>query len=251
MQSAPTRDPARCSAHDRGRGPGAPARARRRAPRVRRAGRPARLRRRRPGEGRRPPHLLEYPPRAGHGVHGRRLRPHDRRRRRVYGRARPGLLNALAGVGDRLRLLVARAVHRWTDPVGGHRPRPGHAARDPRPIADPRSAHQVVGPGRAARPRCRRWCTRPCASSAAAGPQPVGLEVPPDVLQARRGRGARSDPVDRDEPLLPDPELVRQAAELLARAERPAAVRRRRRGRRWSQRGAARAWPSASRRRWS
>jgi acetolactate synthase-1/2/3 large subunit len=51
-------------------------------------------------------------------------------------------------------------------------------------------------------------------------PQPVGLEIPPDVLQAQADV-TLLDPVSRDEPLLPDPDLVRQAAELLAGAERP------------------------------
>jgi acetolactate synthase I/II/III large subunit len=51
-------------------------------------------------------------------------------------------------------------------------------------------------------------------------PQPVGLEVPPDILQARADISLL-DPVDRDEPLMPDPDLVRRAAELLAGAERP------------------------------
>ena len=50
-------------------------------------------------------------------------------------------------------------------------------------------------------------------------PQPVGLEIPPDVLQAH-GDIALLDPVERDEPLLPDPDLVRQAAELVAGAQR-------------------------------
>src|ERR1700674_1095624 len=52
-------------------------------------------------------------------------------------------------------------------------------------------------------------------------PQPVGLEVPPDVLQAVADV-ALLEPVDRDEPLIPDAELVRRAAEWMARAERPA-----------------------------
>src|SRR5207245_9869250 len=52
-------------------------------------------------------------------------------------------------------------------------------------------------------------------------PRPVGLEVPPDVLQAQ-AEIALLEPVERDEPLLPEPKLVRRAAELLMRAERPA-----------------------------
>ncbi len=51
-------------------------------------------------------------------------------------------------------------------------------------------------------------------------PQPVGLEIPPDVLQAQADI-TLLDPVTRDEPLMPDPDLVRRAAELLAGASRP------------------------------
>jgi acetolactate synthase-1/2/3 large subunit len=51
-------------------------------------------------------------------------------------------------------------------------------------------------------------------------PQPVGLEIPPDVLQAMADVALLA-PVDHDEPLVPDPDLVRRAAELLAQAERP------------------------------
>jgi acetolactate synthase-1/2/3 large subunit len=51
-------------------------------------------------------------------------------------------------------------------------------------------------------------------------PQPVGLEVPPDVLQAEADV-ALLEPVEHDEPLVPDPDLLRQAAALLAQAERP------------------------------
>jgi acetolactate synthase I/II/III large subunit len=50
-------------------------------------------------------------------------------------------------------------------------------------------------------------------------PQPVGLEIPPDVLQAEADV-MLLEPVNHDEPLAPDPELIRQAAELLAGAER-------------------------------
>src|SRR5438445_2539140 len=46
-------------------------------------------------------------------------------------------------------------------------------------------------------------------------PQPVGLELPPDVLQAQADVTLLK-PVDQDEPLLPDPSLVRRAAEPLA-----------------------------------
>ena len=52
-------------------------------------------------------------------------------------------------------------------------------------------------------------------------PQPVGLELPPDVLQAQ-AEVTLLEPVDQDEPLLPDPSLVRRAADLLGSAQRPA-----------------------------
>jgi acetolactate synthase-1/2/3 large subunit len=51
-------------------------------------------------------------------------------------------------------------------------------------------------------------------------PRPVGLEVPPDVLQMQ-AEVELLDPVERDEPIAPDPALIRQAADLLRRAERP------------------------------
>ena len=52
-------------------------------------------------------------------------------------------------------------------------------------------------------------------------PRPVGLEVPPDVLQMKV-EVALVEPVERDEPLEADAHLVRRAAELLAGAQRPA-----------------------------
>lgn len=51
-------------------------------------------------------------------------------------------------------------------------------------------------------------------------PQPVGLEVPPDILQARADV-TLLEPVLHDEPLMPDAALIRRAAELLARSARP------------------------------
>jgi acetolactate synthase-1/2/3 large subunit len=52
-------------------------------------------------------------------------------------------------------------------------------------------------------------------------PRPVGLEFPPDVLQAT-DEIALVEPVQRDEPIAPDPALLRRAAEVMAAAERPA-----------------------------
>src|SRR5438105_110925 len=51
-------------------------------------------------------------------------------------------------------------------------------------------------------------------------PRPVGLEVPPDVLQAEADVDLVA-PVTEDEPLEPDPSAIARAAELLRQAERP------------------------------
>jgi acetolactate synthase-1/2/3 large subunit len=52
-------------------------------------------------------------------------------------------------------------------------------------------------------------------------PRPVGLEVPPDILQAS-AEVELLDPIETDDLLKPDAELIRQAAQLLKKAERPA-----------------------------
>lgn len=51
-------------------------------------------------------------------------------------------------------------------------------------------------------------------------PRPVGLEVPPDVLQAEADV-TLLEPVEHDEPLAADPDLIRRAADLLIAAARP------------------------------
>jgi acetolactate synthase-1/2/3 large subunit len=132
----------------------------------------------------------------------------------------PGLLNALAGVatafacssrvlcisgqipsnaiGRGLGLLheiprqseILAALTKWS-------------ARADQPTDIPRLVHEAVRQLRGGRPR------------------PVGLEVPPDVLQAEADIQL-VDPVQHGELLQPDPSAVRQAAELLHKAERPA-----------------------------
>jgi acetolactate synthase-1/2/3 large subunit len=132
----------------------------------------------------------------------------------------PGLLNALAGVatayacssrvlcisgqipstaiGRGLGLLheiprqseILAALTKWS-------------ARVEQPTDVPRLVHEAVRNLRGGRPR------------------PVGLEVPPDVLQAAADISL-VDPVQHDEPLQPDSAAPRQAAELLHKAERPA-----------------------------
>jgi acetolactate synthase-1/2/3 large subunit len=52
-------------------------------------------------------------------------------------------------------------------------------------------------------------------------PRPVGLEIPPDILQATADI-TLLEPVQHDEPIQPDPEHLRRAADLLRKAERPA-----------------------------
>jgi acetolactate synthase I/II/III large subunit len=131
----------------------------------------------------------------------------------------PGLLNALAGVvtayacnsrvlcisgqipsnaiGRGLGLLheiprqseILSALTKWSA-----------IARTPQDV--PKLVHEAVRQLRSGRPR------------------PVGLEVPPDVLQAEADIQL-VEPVTRDEPLQPDDKAVRQATELLQAAERP------------------------------
>lgn len=52
-------------------------------------------------------------------------------------------------------------------------------------------------------------------------PRPVGIEIPPDVLQATTDTPLL-DAVDPAEPIVPDPADLRAAAEMLVNAERPA-----------------------------
>jgi acetolactate synthase-1/2/3 large subunit len=132
----------------------------------------------------------------------------------------PGLLNALAGVatayacssrvlciagqipstaiGRNLGLLheipqqsqILGAVTSWSA-------RASHAAEVPKLV------HEAVRQLRSGRPR------------------PVGLELPPDILQADADIQLES-PVERDAPIPPDPDLIRHAAGLMRTAERPA-----------------------------
>jgi acetolactate synthase-1/2/3 large subunit len=133
----------------------------------------------------------------------------------------PGLLNALAGVstayacssrvlcisgqipssviGRGLGLLheipdqsrILQSLTKWSA-----------CATDPRQV--PGLVHEAVRQLRSGRPR------------------PVGLEIPPDVLQATTDDIELLEPVTLDEPLIPDSELVVRGARLLASAERPA-----------------------------
>src|SRR5204862_7076630 len=103
-----------------------------------------RLRRRWPGQNSRPDCLLEHPPRAVDGLHGRWLRAHDGPCWRVYGRAWAGPVECPGWRRHSVRLLVARIVHLRADPVDGHRSRVRDAPRDPGPIAHPRRTDEMV-----------------------------------------------------------------------------------------------------------
>jgi acetolactate synthase-1/2/3 large subunit len=131
----------------------------------------------------------------------------------------PGLLNALAGVSTAYAcssrvLCIAGQIpsnaigrgfgllHEIPDQSRILGTLTKWSARAATPDEVPRLVHEAIRQLRSGRPR------------------PVGVEVPPDVLQAQ-AEVRLVDPVDHDEPLQPDPTLVRRAAELLAAAERP------------------------------
>jgi acetolactate synthase-1/2/3 large subunit len=132
----------------------------------------------------------------------------------------PGLLNALAGVATAYAcssrvLCIAGQIPSTTIGRGlgmlHEIPEQSRilgaltkwSARASSPEAVPKLVHEAVHQLRSGRPR------------------PVGLEVPPDILQAEADI-TLVEPVERDEPIVPDPDLLRRAAELLFQAERPA-----------------------------
>ncbi len=131
----------------------------------------------------------------------------------------PGLLNALAGVSTAYAcssrvLCIAGQIpsnaigrgfgllHEIPDQsrILGSLTKWSARAENPRQV--PHLVHEAVRQLRSGRPR------------------PVGLEVPPDVLQATADVSLL-DPVQHDEPIQPDAQLIRRAAQLLAAAERP------------------------------
>ncbi len=131
----------------------------------------------------------------------------------------PGLLNALAGVATAFAcssrvLCIAGQIpsdaigrglgmlHEIPDQSAILASLTKWSARAAAPTEIPGLVHEAIRQLRSGRPR------------------PVGLEVPPDVLQAVADISLL-DPVDTDEPSVPDPVLLSRAAELLARAERP------------------------------
>jgi acetolactate synthase-1/2/3 large subunit len=131
----------------------------------------------------------------------------------------PGLLNALAGVSTAFAcssrvLCIAGQIpssaigrgfgllHEIPDQSRILASLTKWSARADSPRQVPQLVHEAVRQLRSGRPR------------------PVGLEVPPDVLQATADIGL-VDPVEHDEPTQPDARLIRSAARLLAGAERP------------------------------
>ncbi|HEY1293114.1 MAG TPA: thiamine pyrophosphate-dependent enzyme, partial [Chloroflexota bacterium] len=132
----------------------------------------------------------------------------------------PGLLNALAGVSTAFacssRVLcisgqipsnaIGRGLgllHEIPDQSNILRSLTKWSACAEHPAQVPGLVHEAVRQLRSGRPR------------------PVGLEIPPDVLQATAEDIALLEPVAHDEPLVPDADLLNQAARLLASAERP------------------------------
>jgi acetolactate synthase I/II/III large subunit len=131
----------------------------------------------------------------------------------------PGLLNALAGVATAYAcssrvLCIAGQIpshthgrglgmlHEIPDQSGILRSLTKWSAMAHSALEVPMLVHEAIRQLRSGRPR------------------PVGLEVPPDVLQAK-AEVALVEPVASDEALAPDGALIRQAARLLAKAERP------------------------------
>jgi len=131
----------------------------------------------------------------------------------------PGLLNALAGVStayacsSRVLCLAGQIpsnaiglglglLHEIPDQSRILATLTKWSARAESPQQVPQLVHEAVRQLRSGRPR------------------PVGLEVPPDVLQAT-AEVSLLDPVQHDEPLQPDAALIKRAAELLSSAERP------------------------------
>lgn len=130
----------------------------------------------------------------------------------------PGLLNALAGVAtayacsSRVLCIVGQIpssaigrglgmLHEIPDQSTTLASLTKWSARATSPLEIPSLVRGAVAQLRSGRPR------------------PVGLEIPPDILQAT-AEVSLLDPSE-GEPCCPDPDLVRQAAELLLRAERP------------------------------
>ena len=135
-----------CYAHDDRRpGPDAFVVPRRRARDFRTPRRAALPRPRRPQRRARHP-VHHHPPRAGHHLHGRRLRPRQRRNRhRPHGsRTRPA--QRLRRTQHRLLRLVARPRRLRPDRARPHRRGPRHAPRGQRPAGRHPARHQVRPP---------------------------------------------------------------------------------------------------------
>ncbi len=132
----------------------------------------------------------------------------------------PGLLNALAGVATAYacssRVLCiagqipSNAIGRGLGLLHEIPDQSGILSRLTKWSACARSPEEIPGLVREAMRQLR-----------SGRPRPVGLEVPPDVLQARADF-ALLEPAPPEQPLAPDAALVARAAELIRNAERPA-----------------------------
>ena len=168
----------------------------------------------------RPDHLYQYAPRAGRGLHGRRLRADNRPARRVHGRAWPGPAQRAGRHRHRLRVLVARAVHRRPDSVAHDRSRPGHAARDPRAVADPAHADEMVRAGTKTRPSCPAWSIPLFASSAVADPARLASKRRPTSCKSQP-RSTWCRPSSATSPCCPTTTPRSRSPNSWLRAERP------------------------------
>ena len=110
-----------------------------------------------------------HPARAGHGLHGRWLRPGQRPRRRLRRRSGPGVAQCRGRAFDRLCLQLAGPLRDRADQVRPDRSRPGPAPRDSRPARHDPPHHQERRTGDDAGRDSGRWSARPSPSCGRAG----------------------------------------------------------------------------------
>ena len=104
--------------------------------------------------------------------------------RRVHGRPGPGRAQRKRRTGDGVCVQLARAVHRGPDPRARHRAHLWLSARDPRSIGRARRTDEVERSAKSVEeiPALVRAAMRELESGR---PQPVAIEIPPEVLAAR------------------------------------------------------------------
>ena len=151
--------------------------------------------------------LHRDPPRAGHHVHGRRVRARGRTSGRRDGRARRRGVQRGVGARHRVRLLVAGVVARRPGQPGRDRPRPRAAARRARP-ARRRAADHQVGPARARARRDPRRGARGVPRHDQRSSAPGGGRDP--AGDVRRDRGDRR--CSRRSPPTPPPSISKRSS---------------------------------------